>query len=313
MYAVANAHLSAMSIKQRRCLLPSKENTMGALTAGKAAYDLFMQVGNHNGQQSATTLMQNALGVNGVQAVGEITQSTADLMKEIDEKSKVEKKKDPKGEIFQNRAKFGWRDATVGFHYILVWEHEVQNLGMRRGGYKAVMCGGADRGASLPMYHSLKSYFNQATSDEGPILIHMNSMNSSWSYASTIIQNVATVSTMMTCRMNKFVFLQLNEAPPDVDEWMGRIRQTALSPMTLGVMRSARLENPSVVCGYIALDTPTWNNNRMEVIQTLPDTLQSEESELMYHRGTAVVPALVAKTMDQKVDFARTAKMKAMN
>merc|ERR1719181_858997 len=80
-----------------------------------------------------------------------------------------------------NQAKFQWREPLNGYHYTLIWEHQVEGNGMnKRAGYKTVMASKASRSAALPMYHSLKNSFNGCTTDEGPLMIHMNAMNSSF-------------------------------------------------------------------------------------------------------------------------------------
>lgn len=308
MYAVANAHLSAMSIKQRRCLLPSKENTSGAIAASKAAFEMFVSQGNRDGQQAAMMVLQNALTVNGLEGMADTSRSTDDLMAEI-EKAKINEKKVEKDGLF-NRTKFTWREATADYHYVLVWEHAVENLGMRKGGYKAIMMGAGERSAALPMYHSLKGFFNQATTDQGPLMIHFSSMSNSWIHGHSIVNLVSVVGVMVTCKVNTFVFIQTHETPPDADEWQKQVRQIPISPTSLAVIRTARLENPSLVCGHISLDLPTWNNNRAEVIQSLPDVIQCEESELMYHKGSAIVPALIQKQIDSGCDFVKTAKIR---
>lgn len=316
-YALANAHLSALSVKQRHCLLPSKQNTLGALTAAKAAYQKFSDTDNSRGMAAATAMMQNALAVNGVEERDvDPRADTGDMMASIQreaERLKEAKKPEKSGGLTLNRQKFGWRDETSNYHYVLVWQHAVENLGMRRGGYKSVMFGGADRCHSLPMYHNLKCHFNGATTDEGPLAVHISSIHSSWQYGTNIMQDVNTVSTMMTCKLAKYVFIQMHESPPDADEWMHRQRVIARNAVTLGIIRSARLENPTTMCGYIAIDTPTWNNNRLEVVQAIPDVVLTEESELMFRRGSPLCAALVQQDIEQACSFTKTAQMNAMH
>lgn len=301
--------MAALAIKQRTCLIPSKADTEGVINAAKESHQLYAQVHNREGQALAMQVLQTVLTVNGAESnmVMNDRTSTESLMANMGQ-VKYGVTKDKEGsKVLYNQQKFAWRDAVQGYHYTLIWEHQIDGMGQnKRAGYKTVMAGKAARSAALPMYHSLKNSFNSCSNDEGPLMIHMNGINSSWEYASSLMSSVSTVTAMLTCKVSKLVFIQVNESPPASSEERGKCRQVYMSPVTLSILRTARLENPSVTMGYIALDTQSWNNNRAEVIAALPDVVQSEESEVHFYKGTAIAPTLIQQKMDASVEMKTT-------
>jgi tetratricopeptide (TPR) repeat protein len=52
-YTAATAHIAALAIKQRSCLVPCQVNTRGGIDAAKQAADLFGQIGNDEGARLA--------------------------------------------------------------------------------------------------------------------------------------------------------------------------------------------------------------------------------------------------------------------
>jgi len=300
LYTVASAYLGQLAVKQRTCVFPSKADTEGVITAAREAHTLFGQVNNREGQALAMQALQRVLTVNSLESDMILNDTTDNIMSKTG-KVMYGVKPDQGKTIFQ-QSKFAWREPTAGYHYTLVWDQQVQGNGQnQRSGYKTVMAAKAARSAALPMYHALKSSFNRASGNEGPLMIHMNAMNSSWEYGTSLVSNVSTVSAMLSCKLNHLVFIQVNECPADSADAMGKVRQVYMSPVTLSVLRSARLEAPQMTIGYLALDTATWHSNRAEVIAALPDVMQSEESEMHFYKGTPLAPTLIQKAQDPSV------------
>merc|ERR1719159_588633 len=126
-------------------------------------------------------------------------------------------------------------------------------------------------------------------------MIHLNSLGSAWEYCSSIMSQMSMVSAMMTSRCTKMLFIQMNESPNSTDaEKAQKARQVYMSPVTLSILRTARLEMPNLTMGYLGLDAASWNLHRSEVIATLPDVMQTEESEIHYHKGTPIAATLLS-------------------
>jgi tetratricopeptide (TPR) repeat protein len=302
-YTLASAHLALLAIKQRTCVVPSKADTTAAMNAAREAHELYRMTGNAEGQTKSNEIVRTILAVNGSNDSPMLTDSSGG--DEIDAgswKYQKEKKAAPPGGVEFNHSKFSWRDATASNHYTLVWELEVKGLFQNKNAaYKAQMISKAARSVAMPMYHCLKNSFNAAAGNEGPMMIHMNAMNSSWEYGTAMMASINTVAAMAACKLTKLVFMQVGESPPGAVDERNKCRQVYMSPVTLSILRTARLEMPNMTLGYIALDAVTWHSNRSEVIASLPDVLQSEESEVHFTKGTPIAPCIVQRPIPPQV------------
>jgi hypothetical protein len=303
-YTAAIAHVAAIAIKQRTCLLPCQANTRGALDAAQEASNLYSRLGNREGAELAMQAMRTVLAVNG-EASAALTDGAFDTDALMSGMGKVTYAKGhqvkEKTELFK-RSSFSWREAINGYHLTILWEHKVEGTGQSiRGGYRAVLTGTAPRHSALPLYHTIKSQF--ATSpDEGPLMIHMSAINSGWAYGTAMIAAVAAISAALACRMHTVVFIVVDEAANRSKDEQDTVHQMYLSATVLSIIRSARLEAPMMNIGFLAMDAATWHMHRAEAIAALPDVLQSEETEIHFHRGTPVAPTIVNRPVEPMVD-----------
>merc|ERR1719401_1665249 len=211
-----------------------------------------------------------------------------------------------------NHSKFSWRNAMDGYHFTFVWEQQVEGVGENpRGGYRSILSGKTSRTIGLPMYHSLKSQFASAP-DEGPLMIHMHSMVSGWGYGTAVASTVSTITAAITCKMHNILYLMVDEAPPGSRDEEKAIRQIYVSPCVLAILRSCRLEAPNVNIGFLAMDSASWHASRSEVIAALPDVMQSEETEIHFHKGTPLVGTLmctdIGPAVETKETYSRSSK-----
>mmetsp|Transcript_8742 Transcript_8742/g.14223 ORF Transcript_8742/g.14223 Transcript_8742/m.14223 type:complete len:531 (+) Transcript_8742:152-1744(+) len=305
-YTVATAHMAALAIKQRTCLIPCQVNTRGAIDAAKEANDLYSQLGNREGALLAMQALRTVLEVNGIEShMLASSESTDALMNEMAKvrwglkKVKDETKGKP---LTWNHTKFAWRNAMDGYHFTFVWEQQVEGVGQNpRGGYRSVLTGKGSRTLSLPMYHSLKSQFARAP-DEGPLMIHMHTMCSGWEYGTAIMASVSTITAAITAKTHNILYVVVNEAPPGTKDEENAMRQVYVAPSVLAVLRSARLENPSLNVSFLALDSASWYNYRSEVIAAIPDVMQSEETEIHFHKGTPLAGTLISNDIGPAVN-----------
>jgi tetratricopeptide (TPR) repeat protein len=308
-YILANAHLAQVAIKQRTCIVPCRADTENCINAANEAIKLYSSVGNRQGQELAGQILQTVMYVNGAESnmIMDERADTQSLMSKIQEAKYGGNRELNKTSFEFNRQKFSWRDAIANNHYTLVWEHQVQGTAQnKRAGYKTTMISQASRSASLPFYHCLKSQSNGCSTDEGPLVIHMGALNSSWEYGTGLISAVSTISALTTCKVTRLVYIQVNESPSGSVDERSKVRPVYMSPVTLSILRSARLEAPNMTIGFLGLDTSTWQYNRAEVIASLPDVMQSEESEIHYYKGTPIAPTLIQRVLDPAVKFETT-------
>jgi len=343
-YTVATAHMAAIAIKQRTCLVPCQANTRGAIDAAKQASELFSQLGSRQGEMLAMQALRTVLEVNGIEAGMLMSSGSTDAL--MDEMAKVKwgskeatrnvvlgsaqrgykdmRLGQPPGGISHsytlpeemksslkfNPTKFSWRNAMDGYHFTFVWEQQVEGVGQNpRGGYRSVLSGKASRTIGLPMYHSLKSQFSSAP-DEGPLMIHMHTMSSGWEYGTAIMATMSTITAALTCKMHNILYLVVNEAPPGTKDEENSIRQVYVSPSVLAILRSARLEFPNLNVGFLGLDSASWHHYRSEVIAALPDVLQSEETEIHFHKGTPLAGTLISNDIGPAVNKGAELKKK---
>jgi hypothetical protein len=302
MYTVATAHIAALAIKQRTCLLPCQADTKGAIEAAKEASDLFSRVGNREGSELASQAFRTVLSVNGVEgsALYGTAADTESLMSEMGKVRFAVAKSAPAPPLF-NRTKFGWRDSTTQNHYTMVWEHKVEGVGQNpNGGYRTVMRGQCSRTPAIPLYHSIKSTFATAP-DEGPLMIHLCTKASSYTFGTSISSIMSIISEAVTCKMTTMLFICVDESPGGSDSEKNTIRQLYLQPTILGILRSARLEAPNLNIGFLGMDSATWHMHRSQAIAALPDVMQSEESEIHFYKGSPIAPTVVNKPFDPVV------------
>merc|ERR1711879_161985 len=84
-------------------------------------------------------------------------------------------------------------------------------------------------------------------------------------------------------------------------------RQVAMSPCTLAMLRSARIEAPQLAIGFVAGDAASWMTERDALVSAIFETIDGDETELMWSRGQPMMPTLIQKAMPEPV----ARKMKA--
>eukprot|EP00420_Gonyaulax_spinifera_P032615 CAMPEP_0197873944 /NCGR_PEP_ID=MMETSP1439-20131203/3585_1 /TAXON_ID=66791 /ORGANISM="Gonyaulax spinifera, Strain CCMP409" /LENGTH=572 /DNA_ID=CAMNT_0043493021 /DNA_START=56 /DNA_END=1774 /DNA_ORIENTATION=- len=320
---LAQAHVASIGLKMATCSIPSSEDTMGGLKSAKDAFSLHADLGNRDGMDAALGLFSRVLMYNGVPASvietatdpeeifqdvmsGKFTTSTNAFPPKPQLKQlKVEEIIPSSKQL--DRGKFTWIAPISGFSYTLIWQavkdRDVKNK-KPRGSYDILTMNTGTKTNSLAQAFTAMS--NDAAERNQSMVIYMTSHDCAKEYASSIITQQSTLACMITARLSKITFVQLGEGHYD---WTDiRARQVSMYPVTLALMRSCRIEAPTVNIGYVAGDAASWIADPAPLIENLFDTLESDECEMIYKRGEAFGPLIVHRPMEEGVTFVKPKK-----
>jgi len=310
--ALANANLTALDFANRRCSIPSKKFTVATAQAVKSAYSLCESLKDSTGMEAATATLSAAISLNQVNEDSLPTRDPFSLcdmlesgnLQKYAELPPVMEQPKVSGAAF-NRSSFKWRDASAGWCYTLCWEPLINDLGLGPK-YDCLAIAPGGRMAALPIYHQLRPVPGEEVVERGNIascMVCINSLHSSVTMGNTWMSHLNSISSMVIARVPKLIIVQTDEHAQDHSET--KMRQIACAPATLSMLRSARLEAPYMGIGYVAADLMTWMNNREQVIASCSDVLQTQEVEIMWNKGTKMVPNLIHREMKDVIDFAK--------
>jgi len=109
-----------------------------------------------------------------------------------------------------------------------------------------------------------------------------------------------TVSSMVTAKLKRLTFVQVGEAPLEGnDAAKNAARQVALTPCMLALIRSARIEAPQLAIGFVSGDAASWMTERDALVSAIFDSIDEEETELMWSRRQAMMPTLIQKQLPE--------------
>lgn len=316
--ALAELHVARMGRKLASCRIASADDTIAALQAAKDAYALFALGHNHDGQASSMRTIAHALLYNGVSPdVVERATDPEDIFQDVmsgkytsaqnalpsrpmSKTLKLEEVVPSSKQL--DRGRFAWNDPTAGYSYRLIWQpakdREARNR-KPRGSYDILALNTSSKTMAIPAIFGARSH--DASEKNDALVVHVISHDCCTAYASTLMSTLNTISAMITARLNKLSFVQLGESHYDWTDT--RVRQVNMAPVTLALLRSSRIEAPHITIGFVAGDAPSWMADPAPLIESIFDTVESEECELMYKRGDAFAPLMIHAPMEDTVQY----------
>mmetsp|Transcript_89488 Transcript_89488/g.208408 ORF Transcript_89488/g.208408 Transcript_89488/m.208408 type:complete len:457 (-) Transcript_89488:78-1448(-) len=320
---LSQVHVTRIGLKLATCAVASVDDTMAALKSAKDAYGLLAEQVDRDGMDSAMGLMQRVLMLNGVPSsvIENVSDAEAIFQDVLSGKystptngfpAKPQPKQLKVEEIIPSskqleRGKFTWNNPTAGFCYTLIWqaakERAIPNK-MPRGSYDIMTLNTGAKTMSLA--NAFTAMSNDAAERNTSMVVYMTSHDCAQQYASNMITQTATMASMITARLSKLTFVQFSESHYDWTDT--RARQVNMYPVTLALIRSCRIEAPTVNIGFVSGDAPSWIADPAPLIENLFDTLESDECELMYKRNEAFAPLLIHRPMDDGVQYVKPKK-----
>jgi len=318
---VCNSHLGRIALDAQKSRFPATTNTMGALRASKAAYKIYDELADTTGKERSSRALSNALVVSGVPANTvprpEALVQTQDLAGAVRDcgghyspfhegpqlkvRHKPVESAGPEKKAIFERTSFKWNDPTKEFCYSLIWEpYKKGNVASKTRKYNASAVSMGARSAALPLYHSLKPQDPAQNASSGPLCVHINAYDASTNYGSSLMAALHTVSSMVTAKLKRLTFVQVGEAPLEGnDAAKNAARQVALTPCMLALIRSARIEAPQLAIGFVSGDAASWMTERDALVSAIFDSIDEEETELMWSRRQAMMPTLIQKQLPE--------------
>mmetsp|Transcript_67152 Transcript_67152/g.216634 ORF Transcript_67152/g.216634 Transcript_67152/m.216634 type:complete len:571 (+) Transcript_67152:77-1789(+) len=320
---LAQAHVTRIGLKLATCSIASAEDTMGALKAAKDGYALYAELGERDGMGSAMDLMYRVMMYNGVpgsviDTISDPEELFQDVMsgkystpsnafppRPVSKQLKVEEIIPTSKQL--DRGKFSWNSPAGGYSYTLIWQ-AVKDRNMvnkkPRGSYDILALNiGAKTTAVSTAFTAMS---NDAADRNTPMVVYMSSHNCSQSYGANIMSQTSTMASMIVARLSRLTVVQFNEGHYDWTNTSARL--VNFYPVTLALLRSCRIEAPTVGIGFVAGDAATWMADPAPLIENLFDTLESDECEIMYKRGEAFAPLIVHRPMEDGVQYVKAKK-----
>jgi len=322
--ALANIHVARMGRKIAKCSIASQEDSIAALRAARDAHGLFGYSGNPAGMETAMRAVAQVLLYNNVpsdviEAVRDPHEVVQDVMSGkyslrnnalpqpafVPNNKKIEEIVPSAKQL--EKGKFGWNNPLAGYSYTLIWQpakdRTVRNR-RPRGSYDIVTLNSGAKTTSAPVLFQARS--NDACERDDPLVVYMMSTDCKESYCSTIMSVMNTMGAMIAARLTRVTFVQFDEAHFDWTDT--KVKQPNLHPVILGLVRSLRLEAPNIVVGFVGGDAPSWMADPAPMIESIFDTIECDESEMIYKKGDAFAPLLIHRPLDEAVQFVKPKK-----
>lgn len=322
--ALANVHVSRIGKKIARCSLAPAEDSIAALRAAKDAHGLFGISGYPEGMENAMRAVAQVLQYNNV--ASDVIAAAADpeevFQNVLSGNYSSNRNALPQRAVAKNiskiedivpsakqleRGKFAWNNPLSGYSYTLIWQSaKERTIRSRkpRGSYDILAMGSGNRTTTVPTLVQARS--NDASERNDPLVVYMMSTDAKNNYASSMMSAVQTIAAMITAKLPRLTFVQFDECHFDWQDT--KVRQCNIYPVILGLVRSARIEAPNVTIGVVGGDAASWLADPAPMIESIFDTIETDESELIYKRGDAFAPLLVHKPMDDPVQFVKPKK-----
>lgn len=325
---LANMYVTILGRKLGKCSLACADDSLAALKAASYAHDLFDSVGWMEGKVQtmrivSAVLMYNKVPQDLVLAVGMGGTPDKVLADVMEGRYSSSKNALPGQEISKNlkleevvpsvkqldKTSFAWNKPLQGFSYTLVWQPvDDRAPGKRKPPQKYDILTVAQGSSRLVAPITQLARSCTASEREKPLVLYMVSPEAKYTYASTIMSIMHTVGAMIIARVQKITFVQMDESHFDWSD--KRARQCHIHSCVLGLLRSIRLEAPHIQVGYVGGDCASWLTNPGPMIDSIFDTLESDESEVSYKRGDAFAPLLVHRALEDSTMFVKPRKKK---
>mmetsp|Transcript_56116 Transcript_56116/g.125245 ORF Transcript_56116/g.125245 Transcript_56116/m.125245 type:complete len:362 (-) Transcript_56116:122-1207(-) len=321
--SLARARLARLSKKLGSCSVADREDSVEALRAAKDAHGLFSSRGNAAGQAAVLQIVARVLLFNGVHPdVVEATGDPAEIFSEVmsgkftSPKNALPPKPNvplPKLEEAVpdskqlDRGKFGWRNPIAGYCYTVVWQPtKDRNIGNKqaRGQYDILTLRSGHKHNAVPTAVGLRS--NDASERNEHMMVFMTTHDHALNYSSTVMNVQHTIGGVVAANLRKLVFVQFGESFFDWTDTSARTVE--MHSLTLGILRSARIEAPFLTIGFVGGDLASWAQDPAPMIESIFDTIESDECEIIYRNGEGFAPSMVHKPLEDTVSAVKPGK-----
>merc|ERR1719329_2093196 len=313
--AAATSTLASVLLKQRVDLDE-------AIRVARTAEGLFKELGDTQGQGSAMATIANAYLLNGElsQAMGHAKSSESlfeqardeDSLKVVRELAAIAEKRDEvrsqEGAQGQQtasfeRAKFGWRsEPHKGLHWTMIMEPRDPEMRLLSGLTPNLTLSDGIRSACVPVVHGLRAPSMYEAPGKDGWCVHVIGSDCATAYGKTIATSLHTLTAMVTARLKNLTYVQVGERTRKEGSNDVSASELAMSPVTLAMLRTARIEAPNMNIGYVAWDTASWNVDRANMLANLPALHDEWECEVYYNQGTPLYPRLENRPMEGVID-----------
>lgn len=325
---LAKAHVASLVKKLDKCSVPSSEDSMEALRRSKDAFTLSSSAGSREGGEEAAHVASLVMTYNGVPPHAyEMSASDPEvLFQEVmagkyttpqnafpapPMPSKGIKLDEVVPSVKQlDHAKWGWYQPLKGYTYTLTWQatkglkDRSLNNNTKRKAYDVL---GINTGSkSFGVTALVGARGNDASERSEAFMVYMVSPDVFLKQGSQIMGMTNTIGAMVLSRIPKLTVVSLSESQADPDST--KVRQMHQYPITLGQIRSCRLECPTITAGYVGADFASWMSDPAPIVENIFDVVESDESERMYRNGDSYVPLLVERPLDDPIRVVRPNK-----
>jgi hypothetical protein len=318
---LANAYVASIGKGMGKCSLASAQDSIEALKAGKEAHALFGEVGGSDGMMEVMrtiglVLMYNQVSPELIESASDPEQVYQDVMsgRYSHSKNALPPAPQPKqlkleeavpSSLQLSRGKFPWRNALEGYSFTLIWQ-PCRDRGTFQGGrdhgsYDIVALNTGCKSMSMPALYGTRCS-DQSNRDDS-LVVHMTSVDTGPHYGADMMSCMNTIAAMVVARLSKLTLVQMGE---HFSDWQDiRNRPVHMYPVTLSILRSARLEAPNISIGFVAGDAPSWLQDPAPLIENMFDTVEELESEVIYRKGDPYAPLLVHRPLDEPVQYVK--------
>lgn len=323
LFGLSKAHLTRLSRKLSSCAIACKDDTIEVLRAAKEAHRLYKQESDSMGQINTLQLVAKVLLFNGVhpdvvEASNDPEEIFAAVMsgaysnpknalppKAATKPLKLEEVVPDSKQLDKN--KFAWRNPVAGFCYTVVWQPtKDRGVGNNkpRGQYDMLMLRSGYKHHAVPTSVGLRS--NDASERNEHMMVFMTTQDHGLNYSSSMMNVQHTIGGVATANLRKLVFVQFGESFFDWTDTSAR--SVEMHSVTLGLLRSARIEAPFLTIGFVGGDLASWVQDPQPLIESIFDTIESDECEVIYKNGEGFAPSMVHKPLEDTVQAVKPGK-----
>jgi hypothetical protein len=321
---LSNAYVASIGKAMGKCSLASAKDSIEALKAGKEAHALFAQTGGNDGMMEVMrtiglVLMYNQVAPELIESASDPEQVFQDVMsgRYSHSKNALPPAPNPKQMKLEEvvpsslqlaRGRFAWRNALEGYSYTLIWQ-PCRDRGTFQGGrdhssYDIVALNTGCKSTSIPALYGTRC--SDPANRDDSLVVHMTSVDTGPRYGADMMSAMNTIAAMIIARLSKLTFVQFGE---HFSDWADvRNRPVHMYPVTLSILRSARLEAPNLSIGFVAGDAPSWLQDPAPLIENMFDTIEELETEVIYRKGDPYAPLMVHRPLDEPVQYVKPKK-----
>lgn len=320
--ALANVFVARIGRKIARCSLASSHDTIAAIKAAKDAYAACRRIGDSAGMESAMRVVSQALLYNNVSPDAIESVTDPDQVYQDVQAGAYGNAKNalPRAELQTNknlkiddvipsskqldRGKFAWNQPLASYSYALIWQSTTERTVKNRRPRDSYRISTLLSGSKLQATPALVNFrSNDAADRANSLVVYMLGTDCKQSYSATMMSVMNVLAGMIAARVPRITFVQFDESHFDWTDT--KVRECNFHPVVLGIIRSCRIEAPHVTIGFVGGDAASWMSNPAPLIESIFDTVECDESEVVYKKGDAFAPLLVHRQMDENVLYVK--------